>query len=129
MEIKLKPVLLVVDDEPDMGEMLTRLLYHEGYLTDIVYSGKEAVEKVQAGNVDFVLLDIMMPGMNGIETLRQIKAIRPETPVVMMTAYATLKTAQEAMNLGAYDYITKPFNLDCILDIIKQGLEEQNANT
>lgn len=128
MEIKLKPVILVVDDEPDIGEMLTRLLYNDGYLTDIVYSGKEAVEKVQAGNVDFVLLDIMMPGMDGIETLRQIKAIRSEIPVVMITSYATLKTAQEAMNLGAYDYITKPFNLDCIRDVIKQGLEEQNAN-
>ena len=129
MEIKLKPIVLVVDDEPDMGEMLTRLLYSQGYLTDIAYCGKEAVEKVQAGNVDFVLLDIMMPGMNGIETLRRIKAIRSEIPVVMITAYATLKTAQEAMNLGAYDYITKPFNLDCIMDVIKQGLEEQNANT
>lgn len=129
MEIKLKPVILIVDDEPDMGEMLTRFLYSEGYLTDIATRGKEAIHKVRMGNVDFVMLDIMMPGMNGIETLRQIKAIQPEIPVVMMTAYATLKTAQEAMNLGAYDYITKPFNLDCILDIIKQGLEEQNANT
>ncbi len=128
MKMRTKPVVLVVDDEPDMGEMLTRLLYSQGYLTDIANSGKEAVQKVCEGNVDFVLLDIMMPGMNGIETLRQIKAIRSEIPVVMITAYATLKTAQEAMNLGAYDYITKPFNLDCIRDVIKQGLEELNAN-
>lgn len=127
--MKTKPVILIVDDEPDMGEMLTKLLYSEGYLTDIAFSGKDAVKKVRTGNVDFVMLDIMMPGMNGIETLQQIKDFQPEIPVVMITAYATLKTAQEAMKLGAYDYITKPFNFDCIMDIIKQGLEEQNENT
>ncbi len=128
MEFK-KPVILVVDDESDMCEMLVAILSGEGYGTDMANSGKEAVKKVKDEGVDFVLLDIMMPEMSGIETLQQIKAVRPGLPVVMITAYATLKTAQEAMNFGAYDYITKPFNLECVKEVIKQGLEEQYTNT
>ena len=124
-----KPVILVVDDESDMCEMLVTILYEEGYVTDIANSGKDAVKKVKDGGVDFVLLDIMMPEMGGIETLQQIKAVRPDIPVVMITAYATLKTAQESMRLGAYDYITKPFNPECVKEVIKQGLEEQYTNT
>ena len=124
-----KPVILIVDDESDMCEMIAATLYEEGYVTDIVNSGKDAIKKVLDGGVDFVLLDIMMPEMSGIETLQRIKAIQPGLPVVLITAYATLKTAQEAMRLGAYDYITKPFNLECVKEVIKQGLEEQYANT
>jgi len=124
-----KPVILVVDDESDMCEMLVAILYGEGYGTDMANSGKAAVKKVKDGGVDFVLLDVIMPEMGGIETLQQIKAVRPDIPVVMITAYATLKTAQEAMRLGAYDYITKPFNLGCVKAVIKQGLEEQYTNT
>ena len=129
MVMNKKPVILVVDDESDMCEMLVTILYEEGYVTDIVNRGKDAVKKVKDGGIDFVMLDIMMPEMDGIETLRQIKAVRHDIPVVMITAYATLKTAQESMRLGAYDYITKPFNLECVKEVIKQGLEEQYANT
>lgn len=124
-----KPVILVVDDESDMCEMLVTILYKEGYVTDMANNGKDAIKRVKDGGVDFVLLDIMMPEMGGIETLQQIKAVRPDIPVVMITAYATLKTAQESMRLGAYDYITKPFNLECVREVIKQGLEEQYTNT
>ncbi|KAA0243827.1 MAG: response regulator [Candidatus Brocadia sp. AMX2] len=123
-----KPVVLVVDDERDICEMFIKILYEDGYLTDMAKSGKEAIKKVLDERLDFVLLDIMMPEMSGIETLRRIKAIRPELPVVMITAFATLKTAQEAMKLEAYDYITKPFNLECVKEVIKQGLEEQYTN-
>jgi DNA-binding NtrC family response regulator len=129
MVMNKKPVILVVDDESDMCEMLVTILYEEGYVTDIVNRGKDAVKKVKDGGVDFVMLDIMMPEMDGIETLRQIKAVRHDIPVVMITAYATLKTAQESMRLGAYDYITKPFNLECVREVVKQGLEEQYTNT
>lgn len=124
-----KPVILVVDDESDVCEMLVTILYEEGYVTDIANNGKDAVKRVKDGGVDFVLLDIMMPEMSGIETLQRIKAIQPGLPVVMITAYATLKTAQEAMLLGACDYITKPFSLECFKEVIKQGLEERYINT
>ncbi|MEK6558657.1 MAG: response regulator [Planctomycetota bacterium] len=121
-----KPVILVVDDEPDMCEMLSELLSDEGYKLETATNGKDAVKKVLGGSVDIVLLDIMMPGQDGIDTLRQIKDIRPKLPVVMITGFGTLSTARNAMKLGAYDYITKPFNIDCIKEIIKQGLEEQD---
>ena len=121
-----KPVILVVDDEPDMCEMLSELLSDEGYKLETATNGKDAVKKVLGGSVDIVLLDIMMPGQDGIDTLRQIKDIRPKLPVVMITGFGTLSTARNAMKLGAYDYITKPFNIDCIKEVIKQGLEEQD---
>lgn len=121
-----KPVILVVDDEPDMCEMLSELLSDEGYKLETATNGKDAVKKVLGGSVDIVLLDIMMPGQDGIDTLRQIKDIRPKLPVVMITGFGTLSTARNAMKLGAYDYITKPFNIDCIKEIIKQGLEGQD---
>ena len=127
MEAKIKkPTILVVDDEPDMCEMLAELLSDEGYTADMTTNGKEAVKKVLGGSVDIVLLDIMMPGQDGIETLRQIKDIRPKLPVVVVTGFGTLSTARNAMKFGAYDYITKPFNIDCIKEVIKQGLEEQD---
>ena len=130
MEIEFKkPVILVVDDESDVCEMFVTILYEEGYVTDIANNGKDAVKRVKDGGVDFVLLDIMMPEMGGIETLQQIKAVRHDIPVVMITASATLKTAQEAMRFGACDYITKPFSLECVKEVIKQGLEEQYTNT
>ena len=115
-----------MDDEPDMCEMLSELLSDEGYKLETATNGKDAVKKVLGGSVDIVLLDIMMPGQDGIDTLRQIKDIRPKLPVVMITGFGTLSTARNAMKLGAYDYITKPFNIDCIKEIIKQGLEEQD---
>ena len=121
-----KPVILVVDDEPDMCEMLSELLSDEGYKLETATNGKDAVKKVLGGSVDIVLLDIMMPGQDGIDTLRQIKDIRPKLPVVMITGFGTLSTDRNAMKLGAYDYIKKPFNIDCIKEIIKQGLEEQD---
>ena len=124
-----KPLILVVDDEHDLCEMLINVLFEEGYRTDIANSGAEGIKKVQGGGVDFVLLDIMMQEMNGIETLQRIKAICPGLPVAMITACATLKTAQEAMSLGAYDYITKPFNLECVREVIRHGLEEQQYTT
>ena len=91
-----KPVILVVDDEPDMCEMLSELLSDEGYKLETATNGKDAVKKVLGGSVDIVLLDIMMPGQDGIDTLRQIKDIRPKLPVVMITGFGTLSTARNA---------------------------------
>lgn len=120
-----KPVILIVDDEPDVSEMLARLFSEEGYSTTTVVTGKGGVIKVMDGGVDIVLLDIIMPRPDGIDVLRQIKSIRPGLPVVMMTAFGDLTTARDAMRLGVYDYITKPFDFECVKKIIQQGLEEQ----
>lgn len=118
-----KPVILIVDDEPDICEMLARLFSEEGYGTTTVVTGKGAVKKVLEGGIDVVLLDVIMPEPDGINVLRQIKAIRPKIPVVMMTAFGAPTTAREAMRMGAYDYITKPFDFEGVKEIIRQGLE------
>ena len=120
-----KPVVLIVDDEPDICEMLAKILSGEGYVVNITDSGKMAVKKVMDECADIVLLDIVMPGQNGIETLRQIKAVQPDLPVVMITAFGTLTTVQEALKFGAFDYITKPFDIECVKEVIKQRLEER----
>ena len=124
-----KPVILIVDDEPDICEMLAKILSREGYVVKIAMSGKETVKEVMAGSVDIVLLDIIMPDQDGIETLRQIKAIRPQIPVIMFTAYVNMSTIRDAMRFGAYDYIAKPFDLESIKKVIKQRLEEQCINS
>ena len=121
-----KPVVLIVDDEPDICEMLAKILSGEGYVMNTTNNGKEAVKKVMDGCADIVLLDIVMPGQNGIETLRQIKAVQPDLPVVMITAFGTLTTVQEALEFGAFDYITKPFDIECVKEVIKQRLGERH---
>lgn len=117
-----KPVILIVDDEPDICEMLARLFSEEGYSTTTVVSGKGAVKRVIEREVDIVLLDIIMPQPNGIDVLKQIKSIRSGLPVIMMTAFGDPTTAKNAIRLGAYDYITKPFDFECVKKIIQQGL-------
>lgn len=119
-----KLVILIVDDEPDICEMLARLFSEEGYGATTVMSGERAVKRIMEGGIDIVLLDIIMPQPDGIDVLRQIKSIRSGLPVVMMTAFGNLTTTRDAMRLGAYDYITKPFDFECVKKIIQQGVEE-----
>ena len=123
-----KPVILIVDDEPDICEMLAKILSKEGYEVKITTNGKGTLKEVTNGKVDIVLLDIIMPEQDGIETLRQIKAIRPQIPVIMFTAYVSMSTIRDAMRFGAYDYIAKPFDLESIKKVIKKRLKEQCIN-
>ncbi len=103
--------ILVVDDEPSMRDSLSAWLTEDGYEVDDAGNGPEAVELVRQKDFAVCFIDLKMPGgMSGIDTLAQIKALRPETEIVIMTAYATVDTAVEAMKLGARDYIVKPFN-------------------
>jgi two-component system NtrC family response regulator len=101
--------ILIVDDEKNYLVVLEALLSPEGY--EIVTSEKaqEALRMIQEADVDLVLTDMKMPGMTGMELLEEAKKIKPEVPVIMMTAYGTIEMAVEAMKKHAYDYITKPF--------------------
>jgi len=107
-----RPRILVVDDEEAMRESLNDWLKEDGYEVGLAASGKAAVEMVRNGPWDVILLDLKMPGMDGLETLKRIKAERPDAEVLMMTAYATIDTAVEAMKAGAFDYLVKPFDPD-----------------
>jgi DNA-binding NtrC family response regulator len=102
--------ILVVDDEPMVCLALTNWLEEENYLTKAVGGGPEAIASLREENWDIVLLDLRMPGMDGIEVLKQVQEIAPQTVVIMMTAYASIPGAVQAMQEGAYDYVSKEFD-------------------
>jgi len=121
--------ILVVDDEKEICTVLSDNLSQEGYRVFTANNGKTALELVKKEKPDLVLLDIRMPEMDGIEVLRRIKKIKKEIVVIMLTAYGTLETARKAMKLGAYDYITKPFDLFSLKSIVKEGLKRLKEPT
>jgi len=117
--------VLVVDDEEAVRDLLQRILKETGYDVDTAANGQEALDKVSQLKTELVLLDIKMPGMSGMEVLRQLTTNWPETCVVMATAVADAQTAVEAMKLGAYDYITKPFNRDDVVLTVRRAIEKR----
>ena len=116
----------IIDDEPVIHDILTQLLTAEGYEVESSASGEEALEKYASRKFDLVLLDLLMPGMDGIEVLRAIKRIRPQAVVVIITAYASVESAIEAMKIGAFDYVQKPFKHEELLLIVARALEHKN---
>jgi len=122
----LKDKILVADDEQSMREFLDIMLKKEGYKVTLAPNGEEVIKLIEKDIFDLILMDIRMPRLDGISTLKKIKAISPETIVIMITAYASADTAIKAMKEGAYDYITKPFKVEEIKLIIKNALEKKN---
>ncbi len=102
--------ILIVDDEKNYPPILSAVLEDAGFETLTAYSGPEALEILEDSDVDLVLTDMKMPGMDGIELLERIKKKDPELPVIMMTAHGTIEKAVEAMQKGAYSYLLKPFD-------------------
>ena len=119
----LKKTILVVDDEEFIRLTLKRIFDEENYNVILVSSGEEALKTVQEQEIDLALLDINLPGLNGIEVLKRLKAIQPDLLVIVATGYASVESAIEAIKLGAYDYIKKPFKADAIKLITKLALE------
>jgi two-component system response regulator PilR (NtrC family) len=117
--------ILVVDDELSMREFLSILLEREGYQVETAGSAEEALRQMETSLFDLVLSDVQMPGLGGIELLSRIKKLSPETGVLMITAFSAAEQAVEAMKLGAYDYISKPFKIEEIKQLIKNALEKQ----
>jgi two-component system NtrC family response regulator len=115
--------ILIVDDEKNYLVVLEALLGSEGYEIVTTDNAREAVRSVRESDLDLVITDMKMPGMSGMELLEECKKIRPELPVIMMTAYGTIEMAVEAMKKKACDYITKPFNNEELKLIIKKALE------
>ena len=116
--------LLIVEDEKSQRELLEGFLLRQGFSVFSVDGGGKALAEVRRVNFDLVLLDYKMPGMDGLQTLREMKKISPELAVVMMTAYGTIETAVQAMKEGAADYLTKPIDLDELLLLIEKVLEK-----
>jgi DNA-binding NtrC family response regulator len=132
MESKSKARILIVDDELIVRKSLASWFQEEGYSVDVAESGKQTLEKLVENDWDIFLLDIKMPGMDGLELQRKIKEIHPNASVIIMTAYASVETAVEAMKQGAYDYIVKPFEPDDLEHMVRNATERKqlmNANT
>jgi len=119
------PRILVVDDEPAMRESLRDWLMEDGYKVDLAVSGQDALVMAEEKKWEVILLDLKMPGMDGIETLKRLKEITPDTETLIITAYATIDTAIQAMKEGAFDYLTKPFDPDELDMQIKKILDHK----
>jgi len=119
--------ILIVDDKPAILEMLARSLKDDGHIVLTAGSGEEAVAIARTENPAAILLDIRMPGMDGIGVLREIRAFDQSARIILITALGSEETLDMAMRLGAYDYITKPFDLFELRDLVKRALGESAA--
>jgi len=117
--------VLVVDDEEPIRKVLCRKLQSLGYDCEVAADGEEALWKAFMRDFDLILMDVKMPKMSGMDALPRIVIDHPETSVVMLTAVADTQTAVEAMKLGAYDYVTKPFNMDDVVLRVDKALERR----
>jgi two-component system response regulator PilR (NtrC family) len=120
-----KAKILIAEDEKSMREVLEIFLQEEGYETFTAKDGKEALEMLEGDIYDVVITDIKMPRADGFEVLKKTKEISPQTVVIMITAFGTTESAIEAIKLGAYDYIEKPFKIEEIRVVIKRALERK----
>jgi DNA-binding NtrC family response regulator len=124
----ISPLVLLVDDEVPFVETMTKRLSKRELMVLPAYSGREALEKLEKNGVDVVILDVKMPGMDGIETLREIKKIHPLVEVIMLTGHATVETAVEGMRLGAFDYLMKPCEIEELLAKVAEAKEKKSKH-
>jgi two-component system response regulator PilR (NtrC family) len=117
--------ILVIDDEKSILDLLSVVFEKEGYVVKTSLSATRAVELLGSEDFDMIITDIKMPKMNGMELLRYVRQNRPDIPIVMITAYGTIKQAVEALKAGAMDYIVKPFDVEELKIIVAQGMEKK----
>ena len=120
--------ILVVDDEPVIRVGLSRTLEMHDFVVDTATNGHIAIEMLQQKVYDLIITDLKMPGMSGFEVLGAVKTLQPDVPVIMITGFATVETAVEAMKAGAVDYIVKPFTPDQILEKVQRALEQRSVS-
>ena len=124
---KSKGSILIVDDEETVRRILRRRLEAELYDCVTASGGEDALDKTTSHDFDVVLLDILMPGLSGMEVLPKLVDRQPHTQVIMVTSVLDHDTIEEAMKLGAYDYVTKPLNLDDIVTRVQKALERKSC--
>ena len=120
-----KPHLLIVDDEAGIRESLALILRDEGYHVEAVASGEEALERAASGDLEVILLDIWLPGMDGLEALSRLLAIPRAPAVLMISGHATIETAVRATKLGAFDFVEKPLSLERIVVLVRNALQQR----
>ncbi len=124
-----KPLVMLVDDEVPFVETMTKRLEKRDLQIISAHDGQEALEKLDKNrNTDVVILDVKMPGLDGIETLREIKKTYPVIEVIMLTGHATVETAIEGMRLGAYDYLMKPCELEQLMFKVEEATKKRREH-
>jgi two-component system response regulator CpxR len=118
--------ILIVDDEKDFTELLSERLEARGFKTRRAFDGTEAILRLKEETADVVLLDVMMPGKSGVETLKEIKSSWPIIEIIMLTGHGTVETAIEGMKLGAYDYLLKPTEVEDLSQKIKNAYQRKS---
>ena len=121
----MKIKVLLVDDEEQFVDVLAQRLEGRGFQVNTAFNGDDAIAFVEEHDVDVVILDVLMPGRNGIETLQELKRVRPITEVIMLTGHATVETAIQGMKLGAYDYLMKPTDTAELVDKINKAQQRK----
>jgi DNA-binding NtrC family response regulator len=124
----ISPLVLLVDDEVPFVETMSKRLSKRQLMVLPAYTGREALEMLGTNAVDVVILDVKMPGMDGIQTLRQIKQTYPLVEVIMLTGHATIETAVEGMRLGAFDYLMKPCEIEELLAKVSEAKEKKSKH-
>ena len=121
--------ILVVDDDPEWHEILALLFSRKGWRTETVLSGERALSRIAAGGIDVVVCDLSMPGMSGLEVLRRVRAMNSRLPFIMMTGVGTIESAVEAVQLGAYSYLTKPVNNAELAALVQRAAEHARLHS
>jgi len=122
----LEPIVLLVDDEAPFVDTMTKRLAKRKLTIFKSYSGEEALETLkQNSKIDLVILDVKMPGMDGIETLKEIRKEFPLVEVIMLTGHATVETSIEGMRLGAFDYLMKPCDMDVLIEKVNAAVSKK----
>lgn len=122
-----KKTVLIIDDEAGLRDLSSRFFQEEGFSTITAADGPSGLKTAKENDFDVVVLDMSLPKMNGLEVLNGIKEVKPDVPVIMVTAYGSTQTAIEALRLGAYDYRTKPVDLDELLMVVNRALEQKRV--
>jgi DNA-binding NtrC family response regulator len=120
--------ILLVDDEVDFTDNMTRLLQNRGYAVTAVHSGPDALAELGQAPYDVMVLDMKMPGMDGITTLKEVKRRNLSTATLFLTGHGAIDTALEAVKLGAYDYLAKPCEVDELAEKLETALQKHNGN-
>ncbi len=121
--------ILVVDDDPEWHEILTLLFSRKGWKTETALSGEKALARLALGGIDVVVCDLSMPGLNGLDVLRRVRAMNASLPFIMMTGVGTIESAVEAVQLGAYSYLTKPVNNAELASLVQRAAEHARLHS
>ncbi|MBI5299534.1 MAG: response regulator [Deltaproteobacteria bacterium] len=120
-----KKTILVVDDEEQICNVIKKVLLQEGYQIFTAFNGETALNQLKKSSVDLMLVDLKMPSMNGLELLQQARTIQKNLKSILLTAYGTASAARDAMFLGVFDFLTKPFDIQLLKKVVKEALGDQ----